>query len=531
MTRTTKLGVVVLGVFAVAGCGGGSDGTTDAPGSAGTTAAGGTASAGAGAKAGSGGKGAAAGASGKGGAGGSAAGTAGGASGKGGGGASGGKGGASGASGKGGASGTGAATGGNGAGATGGKGTGATGGKGAGAMGGNGAGATGGNGAGAMGGNGAGAMGGTGAGAMGGTGAGATGGTGAGAMGGTGAGATGGTGSGATGGTGSGGTTACTPVDGGGVFTAVNAWNTDVSCDAPSADSKKIIAALVALGGWGSTNSKGVATNVPFKMDMSIEVMQADGTNAPFQEASGYYLPDCDEPTMVPLPKVGAIEGETGPSGYTCDTANNDCHLLVVDAPKKKLWELYNTTVSGGTVSSLCAIVWDLSKSYPANLRGDGCTSADAGGFPIAAMLPNADEVKAGAVNHAFRFILGNDRIRKHQFVSPGTHTTGPTSGGPDTPPYGVRFRLRADYPLASLPSDGARILAKALQRYGMFLADGGTIPLTVQSDQFTQTKWSDVGVDAKSLEAITPNDFEVVDMGAVKSGDVAPYDSCVRNP
>jgi hypothetical protein len=331
----------------------------------------------------------------------------------------------------------------------------------------------------------------------------------------------GGTGSTSTGASSSSGTSGCTPVNGGGVFTAVNAWNTDVSCDSPSPDSATIVAALVAAGGWGSKNGG----NKKFQMDMSIEVVQADGTTAPFRKATDYYSPDCEDRTSVPLPKVGAIEGQTGPMGYTCDTANEDCHLLVVDAPNSALFELYNTNVAGGTVSALCAIQWNLAKTYPINLRGDGCTSADAGGFPITAMLANADEVKAGAVNHALRFILGNDRIRKDIYVNPGTHTTSATAGGADTPPYGVRFRLRADYPLSSLPSDGARVLAKALQRFGMFLADGGTIPVTVQSDQFTTAKWSDVGVDAQSLTALTPGDFEVVDMGTLIDGTTVSCD------
>ncbi len=138
------------------------------------------------------------------------------------------------------------------------------------------------------------------------------------------------------------------------------------------------------------------------------------------------------------------------------------------------MWE---ANISGGTFSGGCTVVWDLTKSYPPNLRGDGCTSADAGGFPIAAMLFSADEVFAGEIPHAIRFILPNARIRGGDvYVHPGSHTTGATSGGANAPPYGVRFRLRADYPLASLPSDGARGVAKAMQTYGMFLADGGNI-------------------------------------------------------
>jgi len=101
------------------------------------------------------------------------------------------------------------------------------------------------------------------------------------------------------------------------------------------------------------------------------------------------------------------------------------------------------------------------------------------------------------------------------------------TSGASDAPPYGVRMRLRADFPLASLPSDGARTVAKAMQKYGMFLADGGNIALTATSDKFTKNKWSQVGIGPSSLTAIKPSDMEVVGMGKpiLWDGD------CARNP
>jgi serine/threonine-protein kinase len=142
-------------------------------------------------------------------------------------------------------------------------------------------------------------------------------------------------------------------------------------------------------------------------------------------------------------------------------------------------------------------------------------------------MLFSADEVAAGTIDHAIRFILPNPRIRDNVYVHPGTHSTGPTAGGPDAPPYGVRFRLRADYPLDSLPNEASRVVARALQKYGMFLADAGQIALTAQSDRFTTNKWSDVGLAPQDLAELQVTDFEVVDMGdpIVWSGD------CVLNP
>ena len=142
-----------------------------------------------------------------------------------------------------------------------------------------------------------------------------------------------------------------------------------------------------------------------------------------------------------------------------------------------------------------------------------GCTSADAAGFPIAPLLFTADEVAAGHIDHAIRFILPNSRIRQHVYVHPATHTTNPTSGPATAPPYGVRLRLRADYPLASLPNEGARVVARAMQKYGMFLADGGNIALTAQSDTFTTAKWNGL-LGPHDLAALHVSDFQMVAAG-----------------
>jgi serine/threonine-protein kinase len=258
------------------------------------------------------------------------------------------------------------------------------------------------------------------------------------------------------------------------------------------------------------------------KIDFSINLLYADASTPlkTFTPTGDFYTPDCDH-VPFPVPANGAVEGE---SGYAC-TGGGDCHLLVVDTSTNKLYEMWRADIEGSTFNGGCAAVWDLLKTYPPNLRGDGCTSADAGGFPISAMLFTADEVAAGEIPHAIRFILPNSRIRKETYVHPGSHTTNATSGASSAPPYGVRFRLRASYPVSSL-SAGAQVVAKAMQKYGMFLADGGNYALTAANDQFTQHKWSSVGITATSLSAIQVTDMEVVDMGATYTTT-----DCTRNP
>src|SRR4029450_14022974 len=67
---------------------------------------------------------------------------------------------------------------------------------------------------------------------------------------------------------------------------------------------------------------------------------------------------------------------------------------------------------------------------------------------------------------------------------------------------------------IASLPSAGARAVARGLQRHGMFLADGGNVAFIVRSDRSTQAKWTGL-LGPHDLEALQVTDFEMVDGGA----------------
>jgi serine/threonine-protein kinase len=261
------------------------------------------------------------------------------------------------------------------------------------------------------------------------------------------------------------------------------------------------------------------------RIDFSIDVLTANAstpfvTYVPNSEA---YVPDCDRVPM-PLPVGGNIEGE---SGYQC-TSDGDCHMLVIDPVHKRLYEMYRAgaPASQSSLSNFyggCQVVWDTTKAISADSssRGEMCTSADAAGYPIVPLLVNADELYDAVynnkpINHALRFILPNDRIRYGWYLHPATHTPGPAlSGDVDMPPYGTLLRLRADYPVQNLATPAARAVAKAMQTYGMYLADGGNIALTFQSDQHTTHKWSELNFDSRSMVGITPGDFQMVDGGS----------------
>jgi len=316
----------------------------------------------------------------------------------------------------------------------------------------------------------------------------------------------------ACGGAGGGGDDAPVPDGSGPFFQQSMFFNRDVTNAAKSPDSAAMIASLRSAGGWGNGDRMHI--------DFSFDVLGADASTPirTFTPTADFFEPDCDH-VPVPVPVNGNVEGETG---YAC-TTDGDCHLIVHDKSAGKLYEMWRADINGASFDGGCLAVWDTKVTYGETLRGDQCTSADAAGFPIAPLLFTADEVAAGEIGHAIRFILPNDRIRRG-YVRPATHGTD-TTGGATAPPYGVHLRLRADYPVDSLPSVGARVVARALQKYGMYHADGGNIALTAQSDRYTTAKWDGL-IAPQDLYALKVEDFDVIDEGAMITLTL----DCVRN-
>lgn len=310
-------------------------------------------------------------------------------------------------------------------------------------------------------------------------------------------------------------------------FPAGAVWQRNISSAPLAGDSSAIINHLDADGGWGN--------NDRLQIDFSLTVLHAnpDTPILPVAEgAVGYYTPDCEPIGLAfPLPPGGAIEGSPN---YSCDPEDEDCHLLVQQ--DDRLYESYGTNVTANEVQSTCAVLWRLDRVYPRQGRGDQCTSTDAAGFPVAPLLIDADEVAAavnsrGDLGHALRFILPNIRMAKKVYVRPASHAGGP-SGPSDRIPYGSRLRLRADFPLTGYNA-AAKVILRTMQRYGLVLADGGSIALTASNDDYTTAKWATLGIGSHTFSATSgATKVSVTDFDVIQTGPRIPltYD-CVRTP
>ncbi len=106
-----------------------------------------------------------------------------------------------------------------------------------------------------------------------------------------------------------------------------------------------------------------------------------------------------------------------------------------------------------------------------------------------------------GEIRHALRFTV---RRTRNAFVFPARHEASDLTD-PNLPAMGQRFRLKAGVEIADLPRQ-ARIVATALKRYGMIVADNGSNWFVSGAPD---ARWDND--DLHQLGRLKGSDFEVV--------------------
>jgi len=178
-----------------------------------------------------------------------------------------------------------------------------------------------------------------------------------------------------------------------------------------------------------------------------------------------------------PLTQVSfqyASESDPGPYPFGSDTpieggqqATGDRHAIMVNPATCTLYELYDARYSSSGSTAGSGAIWNLNSDA---LRPSGWTSADAAGLPILPGLLRYDEVQSGAVTHAIRMTAQSTDT---SFIWPARHQAG-SSSDPNLPPMGARFRLKAGYNISGY-SAPAQVVLRAMQHYGLILADNGS--------------------------------------------------------
>src|SRR5437899_2170386 len=172
----------------------------------------------------------------------------------------------------------------------------------------------------------------------------------------------------------------------------------------------------------------------------------------------------------VPVTFQYASESDPGPYPVGFDTSienGSDHHALIINRDTCSLYELFDTSGSGSSWTAGSGAVFNLGSNA---LRPLGWTSADAAGLPLFPGLVRWDEVQAGAINHAIRLTA---QQTDKSFLWPARHQPG-TASSSLLPPMGARFRLQASYDVSHF-SPQAQVILRAMQHYGLILADNGS--------------------------------------------------------
>jgi hypothetical protein len=275
------------------------------------------------------------------------------------------------------------------------------------------------------------------------------------------------------------------------VFPADNPWNQRVDHLPVAQNSAAVIATIGSNDAVHPDFGSGLYGGEPIGIPYAVVSSKTRKVRVSFQYASE------SDRGPYPLPRGVPVEGGYGSSG--------DRHVIVVNRDTCTDYELYAAYPHDGGKR------WTAGSGAIFNLRSDhlrpaGWTSADAAGLPILPGLARYEEVAGGVIDHALRFTAPCTAPR---YVYPARHEAS-TCHGANLPPMGLRVRLKASVKLSGLPYQ-ARVVAQALKRYGMILADNGS-PWYISGAP--NPHWSNDTLHL--LDRLTGRDFEVVDTSSL---------------
>jgi hypothetical protein len=272
------------------------------------------------------------------------------------------------------------------------------------------------------------------------------------------------------------------------IFPADNWWNQDVSKYPLDPRSAEYIAALPGNlhPDFGQDPHYGIPFNIVPSTQKRVPVT--------------FYYSSQSNPGPYPIPPNAQIEGGKNATG--------DRHVLVLQEGKCTLFEMWDAYPRDGgrrwQAGSGAIFHLDTNK-----LRPNGWTSADAAGLPILPALVKCAEVKAGTIDHALRVTFDETQ---QGYIHPATHYAS-DSRAPSLPPMGLRLRMKASYDISHITGQ-ARVIAIAMKKYGMFVADNGSNWYFQGEGGKASSCWNDNDLD--QLKNVPGSAFEAVKTGRI---------------
>jgi hypothetical protein len=319
------------------------------------------------------------------------------------------------------------------------------------------------------------------------------------------------------------------------LFPSDNPWNQNIANAPVAANSTAIINNIVSNnGGVDGQLHPDFGQDYHDSSDLyGIPYNVVHGNSTPkVQVVIDAYASESDIES-APIPTNAVLEGDLQNAPVAGVDNRGDSHLLVYDVDNNIGYEFYRASRpsenTDGQWHADQETVWNYSTN---TFRTLGYTSADAAGLPILPGLVRPDEALPvsqggqGAIDHAIRFTLQNNDIL-NQFLYPASHTANAGNNNPAVePPMGTRFRLKASVDISTLNPE-SQIIARAMQDYGLILADNGSdfffsgASSSVNASNGLTLTWNDNDIQdtVHGLKSLNYSDFEVVSLTPVVTG------------
>ena len=273
------------------------------------------------------------------------------------------------------------------------------------------------------------------------------------------------------------------------VFPADNIWNTRVDQLPVHPSSSTWVNTIGASAHVHPDFGSGLYNGEP----IGIPYVTVPGTQTKYPATFTYQSESDPGPYAIPL--KAPIEGGSSSTG--------DRHVISVDTDNCILYEIYDAFPQAASWKAGSGAIFNLRSDA---LRTSTWTSADAAGLPIFPGLVRYDEIVAGEIRHAIRFTVPQTQ---KAFVWPARHEASSLTSA-QYPPMGARFRLKSSFDISGFSATN-QIILKALQRYGMMLADNGS---SWYISGAPDSRWNND--DLHVLNSIAGSNFEAVDVSTL---------------
>ncbi len=288
-------------------------------------------------------------------------------------------------------------------------------------------------------------------------------------------------------------------------YTSSSAWNTPIPASAPRDPNSNSMIATIRLA------NNGVITSDPNQY--SYPVYFADASTPRWNVPCTSY--QCTVVSTTGVTRVSTLQNVPIPANAQPSTGT-DGQIIIIDksnGTEYDLWQVERTSTGGWSVSngSVYNIAWN---GMPTSYGSRGA------GVPYYAGLIRPWEIDQGRIDHAIAFAYPTPA--RGRCVFPASKTDG-QSDMAYAIPEGARLQLdptltEADFDRMGLNRTG-KIIARALQKYGMILIDISSRPKilveNLEDNPYSTRQWTDADLNLTSstISAIPYTAFRVLDL------------------